>query len=153
MATFPVLDESNAWTVSGVRMADDFFRAVHSLVPDATHMCIEGSPEPDVMAILAEAADDEPFKAPAGTFWSWPRRSRRISVRVSEQLLLCLAEVASHHAEPEICDHVHFYRGPEPLLQWFDAFLDPLLVSKAVPRERVWEFCSRVHGVMSDDAA
>ena len=147
------LYESNAWTVSGIRTADVFFRAVHALVPEATHMCLEGSPEPYVMAILAEAADGEAYEAPAGTIWSWPNRSRRISVRVSELRLLRLAEVASHHAEPEICDHVDSYRGPEPLLQWFDAFLDPLLVSRAVPRERVSEFCSRVHGVMFDGAA
>jgi hypothetical protein len=72
---------------------------------------------------------------------------------VSSDLLLRLSEAARRHAEPEICDHVHFYRDSEALLQWFDAFVDPLLVSKSVARQRVDRFASVVGGAVSDAAA
>lgn len=153
MASPKILDESKSWKVSGVRTAEEFFRAVYLLVPDATHMCLEGSPDPDIEVLLKDRADDSDYAAPVGTLWSWPRKNRRYSVRASSDLFVRLSEAASHHAEAEICDHLHFYRGQEALVQWFDAFSDPLLVSKVVPRERVERFASAVGGVLSDGAA
>ena len=153
MTSSVYLAESQCWRVSGVRTADQFFRAVSLLVPDATHMFLEGSPDPDVEVLLQHAADEADYAAPVGTIWSWPRKNRRFSVRASPELLARLSEAASHHAEPEICDHVHFYRGQEALVQWFDAFSDPLLVSKSVARERVERFTSAVGGALSDGAA
>lgn len=148
-----MLEESQCWKVSGVRTAEDFFRAVSVLVPDATHMFLEGSPSPDIAAVLESAADGDDYTPPAGTLWSWPRKARRRSVRTSAELLGRLSEMASNHAEPEICDHVHFYRGQEPLVQWFEAFGGPMFISKSVPLGRVEQFASAVAGALSDGAA
>lgn len=153
MTSQGMLDESECWKVSGVRTAEDFFRAASLLVPDATHMFLEGSPDPDIEALLADALDDADYAAPVGTLWSWPQKSRRFSVRASSELFARLAEAASKHAEPEICDHVHFYRGQEALVQWFDAFSDPVLVSKSVAHEQVERFASAVGGALSESAA
>jgi hypothetical protein len=148
-----MLDESQCWKVSGVRTAEDFFRAASLLVPDATHMFLEGSPDPDIETVLAGAADDTAYTAPVGTIWSWPGKNRRFSVRASPELFARLSEASSTHAEPEICDHVHFYRGEEALVQWFDAFFEPLLISKSVARERVEQFASAVGGALTKGAA
>ena len=153
MTSLPMLEESKCWKISGVRTAAEFFRALPLLVPDATHMFLEGSPDPDVEVLLADAADGRDYDAPAGTYWSWPRKNRRFSVRVSAELFVRLSTVAAHHAEPEICDHLHFYRDQHALVQWFDAFSESLLVSKSVPRERVEQFASAVGGAVSDGAA
>jgi hypothetical protein len=153
MTSQAMLEESKCWKVSGVKTAEEFFRAASLLLPDATHMFLEGSPDPDVEKLLADAADEADYAAPVGTLWSWPGKNQRFSVRVSSELFARLTEAASHHAEPEICSHVHFYRGQEALVQWFDAFSDPLLVSKSVARERVERFASAVGGAMSDGAA
>jgi hypothetical protein len=147
-----MLEESNCWKISGVRTAEEFFRALCLLVPDASHMFLEGTPDQDIEAVLSEAEADD-YSAPVGTIWSWPQRNLRFSVRVSSELFDRLSEAAAHHAEPEICSHVHFYRGSEALVQWFDAFSDPLLVSKSVPRERVERFAAAVGGAVSDGAA
>jgi hypothetical protein len=148
-----MLEESKCWKVSGVRMAEEFFRAVVLLVPDATHMFLEGSPDPNIEALLVDAADDADYAAPVGTIWSWPQKNQRVSVRASSELFVRLSEAASGHAEPEICSHVHFYRGEDALVQWFDAFSVPLLVSKSVARDRVERFASAVSGAVSDGAA
>ena len=153
MTSQGMLEESNCWKVSGVRTAEDFFRAASLLVPDATHMFLEGSPDADVEALLIAAADDADYAAPVGTLWSWPKKEGRFSVRASPELFARLSEAAANHAEPEICSHVHFYRNQEPLVQWFDAFLDPLLVSKSVARERVEQFASVVGGAVSEGTA
>jgi hypothetical protein len=153
MTSPAMLDWSKCWKVSGLRKANEFFRAVPLLVPDATHMFLEGSPDPDIRALLTSAADEVDYAAPRGTLWSWPQKEQRFSVRASADLFARLSEAASHHAEPEVCTHVHFYRGQEALVQWFDAFLDPLLVSKSVARERVEQFASVAGGAVSDGAA
>lgn len=150
MASQGMLEESRCWRISGVRRAETFWGAVSLLVPDATHMFLEGSPDPDVEAVLANAAAGVDYAAPAGTIWSWPRKNQRFSVRASPELFARLSEASSNHAEPEICDHVHFYRGQEALVQWFDAFSDPLLVARSVARERVERFVSAVGGVLSE---
>jgi hypothetical protein len=146
------LDETHCWRISGVRSGEEFFRAILPMVPDATRVFLEGAPATDVLALVAPHVDDVPYAAPVGTFWSWPR-NRRITLRASPTLLTELARAAACHAEPEICTHLHVYRGDEPLVQWFDAFDDPILVSKTVPREAVQRFCDEVGGVLSDGAA
>lgn len=149
----PMLQEGDCWIVSGVRTGETFFRALPLLVPDATHVFLEGSPAPEIEALLIDAADDAEYAAPAGTYWSWPQKTRRFSVRASPALFSRLSEAASRHAEPEVCDHVHFYRDGHALVQWFDAFFESLLVSKSVPRERLAQFASAAGGVVSDGAA
>jgi hypothetical protein len=47
---------------------------------------------------------------------------------------------------------VHFYQDGEPLVHWFDAFDDPIIVSKAVSRERLERFCIETGGSLSDTA-
>jgi hypothetical protein len=150
MTSSAYLKESQCWKVSGVRTAEEFFRALPMLVPEATHMFLEGSPVPEIQRLLADAADAAGYAAPVGTIWSWPQKNRRFSVRGSSDLFLRLSEAASHLAEPEICDHLHVYRGQQALVQWFDAFSVPMLVSKVVARERVERFASAVGGAMSE---
>lgn len=147
------LHDVDCWHVSGVTSAERFFRAIALLLPGATHVFLEGSPDPDIVAILSAHEERTDYRAPAGTIWSWPQSNRRFSLRASSSLFSELAEAANHHAEPEVCSHIHLYRDDEPLLQWFDAFTDPLLVSKAIPRERVEQFCSDAGGLMSDGTA
>jgi hypothetical protein len=147
-----LVDEANCWRISKVRRAEDFFRAIERLVPEATHMYVEGSPGPDVIAALQPHVEPKKYVAPAGTVWSWPRRNQRLTLRVSPALFDLLADLASHHAEPEICSHLHLYRDDEALLHWFDAFDDPIVVSKTVPRDRVERFCTDAHAVLLNSA-
>ena len=152
MATPRTIDYGNCWTVSGVRDAEKFFRAIPLLIPEATHMFLEGSSAADIIALLAPFSTHEDYGAPVGTLWSWPREER-FSVTASPVLLASLSEAAAHHAEPEICSHLHFYRDDEPLLHWFDAFVDPIIVSKAPSRERLERFCVETGGRLADGAA
>ena len=149
MTGHPYLTEAECWRVSGLKDAAAFFRAMPQLLPEATRMFLEGSPAPDIQDLLASHAEPVEYGAPRGTLWSWPRE-QRFTVRASSGLFSQLADAAAHHAEPEICSHIHFYRDAEPLAQWFDAFGDPLMVSKVIPRARVVEFCRAAGGVLAD---
>jgi hypothetical protein len=143
---------TECWQVSRLRDAEAFFRAVPQLLPEATHMFLEGSPARDVLALLATHSEQMEYGAPADTLWSWPQTNQRFTLRASSSLFARLAEAAAHHAEPEICSHLHFYCGDEPLAHWFDAFDDPFLVSKAIPRERLEEFSRAAGGEVANTA-
>lgn len=112
-------------------------------------MYLEGSPAPDILALLSAHADEGVYDAPIGTLWSWPR-NQRYRLKASPALFAQLAAAAAHHAEPEICSHMHFYRNAEPLAHWFDAFDDPFLVSKVIPRERLALFAGAAGGVWEE---
>jgi hypothetical protein len=145
------VDHSNCWEVSGVRDAQKFFQAIAALVPEATHLFLEGSAADDVVALIQPFVEPAGYAAPAGTIWSWPKE-QRFTLRASPELFARLSEAAAHHAEPEICSHLHIYCGSEPLVTWFDAFIDPIQVSRTIARERVEQFCREVGGILSDGA-
>jgi hypothetical protein len=100
--------------------------------------------------LLANHTEQGEYAAPTGTLWSWPQRNQRFILRTSSLLFAQLADAAAHHAEPEICSHLHFYWDLEPLAHWFDAFDDPFLVSKMISRERLEEFCRAAGGELRD---
>jgi hypothetical protein len=146
------LDESNAWSIEGIRAAEGFFREVPSLLPEATVLYLEGSPAPDVLEVLQLHSGPDEYHGPVGTIWSIPR-DQRFSLRASPDLFARLARLAEGHAEPEICSHLHFYREDEPLANWYDAFDCPFFVSRAIPRERVDSFCTALGVEVAPDAA
>jgi hypothetical protein len=128
MTQLRTIDQANCWTISGVRSAEMFFRVIPQLVEDATHLFLEG-PYPKVAALLQPHVDESDYRAPVGTLWSWPR-NRRLTLRVSPSLFARLCEATAQFVEPEICSHLHFYRDDEPLVHWFDAFTDPIVISR-----------------------
>jgi hypothetical protein len=142
--------DGNCWRISGVRDVVTFFRTIPVLLPEATHLLLEGSPAPGVREVLSSHAEPSEFRAARGTFWSWPQKNQRFTLKASSLLFAALADAARHHAQPEICDHLHLYRQDEPLAQWFDAFVDPFLVSKTVSRERLQEFARLTGGALAD---
>jgi hypothetical protein len=133
------LKDTECWRISGLRDAGAFFRAVPQLLPEATHLFLEGTPGPDILALISTHAEQREYEAPAGTLWSWPR-NQRFALTPSHALFARLSEAAAHHAEPEICSHLHFYRDAD----------DPLLVSKAISRDKVEQFCLATGGVLTD---
>jgi hypothetical protein len=143
------LSERECWSIARLNNAAAFFKAAPHLLAAATHVYLEGSPAPEIVALISRYEDPTPYRAPAGTFWSWPP-SQRFALKASPAMLAEFADAATRHAEPEICCHLHFYRDAEPLAQWFDAFSDPLLVSKTISRELVEHFCRETGGELRD---
>ena len=64
-----MLDDANSWSVSRVKGAEYFFRAVQPLIEDATHVFLEGSPAREVLALLRPHIDQSAYLAPIGTLW------------------------------------------------------------------------------------
>jgi hypothetical protein len=130
------------WEIGGIRQAHAFFEALVDFLPLPTYLCFEGtSIAPDVRTLLEANTVAPAMQIRAGTLWPKPSV---FHVLANESLLQKLASLASRHAEPEICDHFHAYNNARGLLQWYDAFSDPLLVDETIPEVAVQRFCSKL---------
>jgi hypothetical protein len=131
-----------AWEVGGIRRAQAFFDALVDLLPLPSYFRFEGtSIAPDVRKLLEANAVVSAMQIPAGTLLPKPSV---FHVLANEAFSRKLAGLASQYAEPEICDHFHAYQDGRVLLQWYDAFLDPLLVDQTIPEVAVQRFCSKL---------
>jgi hypothetical protein len=130
------------WEVGGIRQAQEFFDALVELLPLPVFLCLEGtSIAPEIRSLLEAKAIPPMMSVPSGTIWPKPGV---FHVQADEQFLTQLAELSNRHANPEICDHIHGYQAGQGLFQWFDAFIDPLLVDRLVPEAAIQAFCSRL---------
>lgn len=82
----------------------------------------------DVADLLTSAAEPGPYLPTRQTLWP---RSVRLRSRFSASLLSELSQLAEHHAEPEIFDHLFLYADSLPLLEYPDAFLRGSIVYAA----------------------
>ena len=55
-----------------------------------------------------------------------------------------LAQMAQHRALPEIAIHIHAYKDSRVLLQWHDAFDDPILAAREIPEDKTKDFCQKL---------
>lgn len=133
---------ANGWEVRGIRLADAFFDALVELLPLPTYLCFEGtSIVPAVREVLEANAVAPAMQIPTGTLWPKPST---FHVLADEPFIRSFAALASQHAEPEICDHFHAYQDGHGLLQWYDAFDDPLLVDESILEGALQRFCAQL---------
>jgi hypothetical protein len=136
------LDMSTCWEVSKVKQkrCTAFFKALGKLVPTGATLCIEGtSISKEVKSFLEAHRVKETCKVQLGTLW--PRPSI-YHVFCNDETLFELANLSERHAVPEICDHLNVYKDGEVLLSWYDAFSDPIYISKKLPEDDLKAFCN-----------
>ena len=69
-------------------------------------------------------------------------RPQWLHVRASEEALSILNELVNTRAAPEICNHLYAYEQGTLLLEWHDAFDDPIHVAATVSAAVIAAFCS-----------
>jgi hypothetical protein len=140
MASKPLF--MRGWEVTGIRNAEKFFSALADVLPLPVHLCFEGSSFPsDVRKLLEAHAVPATMQIAAGTIWPKPTV---FHVLATEQFLRELEVLARKHAEPEICFHFHAYRDGQGLMQWYDAFVDPLLIDESISEATLQSFCQNL---------
>lgn len=71
-------------------------------------------------------------------------RSKKFRCSASSKFMESLADLAEHHAEPELLDHLFLYKTDEPLLEWHDAFANAILIPGKVPESIVAGFAKEL---------
>lgn len=127
------------WELKGVQDVPTFLRCLGKLFGENAVLYLEGtSIADDVQAFLRTRAAATTRHAAMGTIW--PRPSV-FHMPLTAENLAGLADLAEHHAEPEICDHLHVYQGETVWLEAHDFPNDSVSVSGEVSEDQLKAFC------------
>jgi hypothetical protein len=142
-------DRKRHWEVVGKTDGPTLFRALQGFLPDGAILYFEDCcSKGDFKRFLEAASIPEQVHITYGTIW--PRPSV-FHVPAAPDNLEKLAELAEHCAEPEVAIHFHVYTKEEMLLQWYDAFDDPMLLSSRFSESDVSRFCAKLGMTYKED--
>jgi hypothetical protein len=136
------LGAAPAWSAGHVKEASVFFRALPDLLPSGTILYLEGVCAGDVIKFAERHPAEHSLKIAFGTIWPRPNY---FHIPITATTAAELADLAERFAEPEIATHIHAYHDDQILLEWHDAFTEPLRLAKTLPEARVRKFCETVH--------
>ena len=125
-----------AWDIDeGIRNAEQFFRILPKLFPDATLFVAQGSSiASDVAAFYKRhAAPDHPRLPDLSVFALTPRYLCSATL----EFFLELARLAAKTPREQILHHLYLFRGAHQLIYWHDAFANALFLSPDVPETTV----------------
>ena len=132
------LTEADTLVVGYVSDFSALLRAVDETMPKDSTLCLEGtSLAPDVVSFLERRQAPVQSAIAPNTLWPKPG-SFHLSLEGTD--LRKLRELAEHHAEPEIADHLVVYRGEHVLLWAHDAGYGYVEVSSSLPEETIERF-------------
>jgi hypothetical protein len=130
------------WKVSSPKDFTSFLRAlIYMLPPDSIAYFEGGSPSKELRAFFKERAIPEVSHIEIGTIWPRPEV---FHIPATSENLLCLAAIAERCAKPQVAIHFHIYRNNRVLLQWYDAFFDPMFISKEIAEDKIKKFCANL---------
>lgn len=130
------------WKVSSPKAFPAFLRELTNIISSDAIVYIEGgTPSSKLKTFLTQRCVPEVSHVEMGTIWPKPQVYHLPAIREN---LFELADIAEKCAEPEVAIHFHVYKNNKVLLQWFDAFSDPLFFSKDLSEEQIKPFCDKL---------
>ena len=131
--------EKDCWEVSGPKDFPSFFRGLIGFLPEGAIMRFElGKSRGKLAMFFTSKSITETIPIPKGTIWP---KSQVFNIPVTDKNLLELSELTEKYAEPEVADHFHIYLDDDVLIDWYDAFNDPMYVSKKISQDKIASFC------------
>jgi hypothetical protein len=129
------------WKVEPTKDFVAYLQALSDLVPQGAVLYLEGNPPIGPLKNFLEATTvPEQLHVAGGTIWPRPQV---FHIPATERNLSGLSEIASVCGTPEVY-HLHVYCEGKVLLQWYDAFADPLYILKEIPEDKVKAFCQKL---------
>lgn len=130
------------WEVSGETDFPSLFSALLNLLPEESILYFEGgSPSGALLEFLRAQEIPERAHVAYGTIWPRPRV---FHLPATVLTMSRLSELTQSCAYPELAIHFHVYRGQSVLLEWHDAFTQPMLLSGELPEQKVRPFAERL---------
>lgn len=131
------LDLQNSWEVDPTSDPSAFLRALSLVSCEGAILYVEGTGEAHVAQKLAEIA--VPAQANLARGISWPRPDMH-HVPAEPATLAALATFLEDQPAGFAWSHCHLYADGAVLLEWHDAFQDPMYLSVQIAAERVAAF-------------
>ena len=131
----------NYYTISKKVDSAKFFKGLSIYFQDASTLFIEGDFAKDVLILYKKNVQGGDYLPEPGTIFP---KLTKLRCKYSVEFMNELALMAEHHAEPEMCEHLHLYKDNNPIIEWMDAFSDEMYISTIVPQEIVNKFCEEI---------
>ena len=123
------------WEVDGPKTFEELFNALKGWVlEDAVLYCEGGSPDAEIDSFIAMHSVPAVSHVARGTIWPPPKV---FHLPATATILTKLAGIMKRHAEPELAVHFHIYRNDSVLLEWHDAFSQPMLMSGVISEDKI----------------
>ncbi len=130
------------WELTGKTGFSALFRALHEIISENSVLYFEGgSPGGELLTFLKTKSIPEQTHVAVGTIWPRPDYYH---VPATAENISRLADISENIAEPELAVHFHIYCKGEVILQWHDAFSDPMLLSGKLAEEKIRSFAGRL---------
>jgi len=130
------------WEVDGPKDFPSLFRALDGWLSEQCILYFEGgSPDSEINNFMKANSIPEQTHIEMGTIWPRPKM---FHVPGTHAILKALAEIMEHHAEPELAVHFHVYRQGVVLLEWHDAFSQPMLITSDISEDNVRKLADRM---------
>lgn len=140
LPTGATLDWSRAWEISRPAWPFKLGPALRKLLSRNGVVALEGSAiDPEVERLLQPHLTTPLVEIRPGTLYP---KSKWLHVRATDDALRTLDELVNSFASPEICSHLYAYEEGTLLLEWHDAFDDPIHVAGTVSAAVIAAFCS-----------
>lgn len=134
------IDHARAWVVSSPPRPIRFASAFRVLLTEQGVIALEGvSIHPEVKQTLQPHVIAPALEIRPGTLYPTPEW---FHIRASEDALSTVNELVNTCAGPEICNHLYAYEYGALLVEWHDAFDDPIHVAGTVSATVVAAFCA-----------
>jgi hypothetical protein len=131
------------WEVSGKADFPSLLTVLPDLLPEESILYFEGgSPSGALLDFLRAHCIPERAHVAYGTIWPKPTV---FHLPATPETMSRLVELTRSCAYPELAIHFHVYCGQSVLLEWHDAFTQPMLLSGELPEQRVRTFAERLH--------
>lgn len=127
------------WELDGKTDFPRVLRALADLLPGDSVLYFEGGSPPKALRVFLDThkTAEQAHVAPGIL---WPRPTCCYHVPATSENLAELARLTESCRTPELAIHFHAYRNAEVLLEWHDAFTQPMLLTAALPEEKVEAF-------------
>lgn len=130
------------WEISACHDMPAFLRSLIDLIPENSILYLEdGSPDKEISNYLKERIINSSVQIELGTIWPRPRCYH---IPFTTENINGLADVMERHVTPEAAIHLHVYKDNKILLQWYDAFFDPMFISEVIDEEKIKQFCEKL---------
>lgn len=130
------------WELKGQANFSALLRALIEILPENCILYFEGgSPSGPLLDFLMNKSVPEQTHVAVGTIWPRPDY---FHVPATAQNISVLADISESIADPELAIHFHIYSKERIILEWHDAFAQPMLLSGSLPEDKVQSFAKKL---------
>ncbi len=128
------------WEVEGPKTFVDLFKSLQGWVEKGDVLYFEGgTPDTIISNFMEKYSIPAKLNVGLGTIFPKPKIYH---VPAKPDFIKILIDMMENHAEPELAVHFHIYRDDKIILEWHDAFSQPMLLGNIL-ESQVKNLCLR----------